>query len=61
MKVRFYVSLGSAMTTSEDIIEIPDEDIKGYDKYKIDEYLRNYLNDWLSNEIEYGYNVVDKK
>lgn len=57
MKVRFYVSLGSAMTTSEDIIEIPSAEFKNAKtETQIDEVCQRWAKAWAKNKIVIGFN-----
>lgn len=62
-KVKIEVSVGTRYVGSyvKDIIEIDDEDIADMTETGRDDYLDEITREWMFDEIDYGWKIVDAK
>ena len=59
MKVRLFFSTGMAGGRHEDIFDIPEDEMEGMNEEEREDHLNGYATDFMSNHIDYGFEVLD--
>ena len=59
MRIRLYLTTGMSGGRREEFIDIPEDEVAGMDEDQLEEHLQGYASDFMSNHIDYGYEVLD--
>jgi hypothetical protein len=58
---KFYVSTGYINSTREEVVEIPDTELEGMTETEKDDYIyKEYYQDWLNSNADYGWYKTDE-
>lgn len=57
MKFEFHAEMGISGCSEDEVVEIPDADLAGVKN--VDDVIRRYFEDWLSNVVSAGWEEVD--
>jgi hypothetical protein len=60
MKVKLFLSIGYSGANHEDVIDIPDEDVKGMTDEELEKYLSNTWQEWANNFIDGTYSIMEE-
>lgn len=58
MRIKVSVSTGLGGSRREEVIEIPDEELKELSKEEKEAYLERYAQEWLWNHIDFSWSEV---
>ena len=58
MKVKMYVGTNVVGSMCEKVIDIPDKDFEGLTKIQTHQLIEEYLNEWIWEHIESGYEII---
>jgi predicted solute-binding protein len=60
MRIKVHLSIGYANADQEDKIEVSEEEMAGMDDEERGKYLDSLVEDWASDYIDYGYEVIEE-
>jgi hypothetical protein len=59
MKVEFSVRMHLLGCTRKSVIDVPDDELEGLSEQERDKYIDEYAQDWLWEQIEYGWKEAE--
>lgn len=59
MKIKVHLSMGLVGCKREKILDIDDDEVEGLNEEELDAHLEEVARDWMFQQVEWGFEIVD--